>query len=95
MNNAEDFMMANLLRHPCTPTTQTGEQFHKHQCPNCGETWAHLDALPELGLPRNLFDEAHTCPTCGTKQYFKVVDHAEEVKAMRQRLQGREVWSLF
>lgn len=69
-----------LLRVPCSPSTQVGEMFHKHECPKCKHQWAHLDLLPHLGLAHEDFNVAHTCEKCGTEQFDKLMDQNELTK---------------
>ena len=39
--------------------------WHGHRCDSCGTTWKHLGAF-NVGSP-----EAHSCPSCGTVQFWK------------------------
>ena len=39
--------------------------WHGHRCDSCGTTWKHLGAF-NVGSP-----EAHSCPNCGTVQWFE------------------------
>ena len=47
----------------------TGVYFdwHRHQCPRCGLTWAH-DGGEERS--REEYAAAHHCPRCGTEQIW-------------------------
>lgn len=77
-----NFTNSHLLRVPCQLHTDVGLHFHKHECPACKHVWAHIDALPELGLPEAEFAEAHTCEKCGHEQYDKLIDHNEFAKQL-------------
>ncbi len=53
------------LRKPCgysEPVHGTG--YHKHTC-QCGTSWKHDDLLPAICPTEAMFQEAHTCPSCG------------------------------
>ena len=53
----------------CSPNevTDSISAMHKHQCPECGTTWKHPDAMVYCADARQ-FDEGHTCPHCGTPE---------------------------
>jgi predicted RNA-binding Zn-ribbon protein involved in translation (DUF1610 family) len=48
----------------CGQLIDTGDQPHRHKCPNgqCGHIWEHGNGC--YGD-----DKAHTCPLCGWKQF--------------------------
>jgi hypothetical protein len=46
---------------------------HKHQCPKCKTTWKHEDAYRNAGS-KELFEEAHACPHCGTEGVYEKHD---------------------
>jgi len=51
---------------------------HKHKCPNpeCGHVWKH-DTIA-LRNDREAYNAAHHCPRCGTEQFWKHYDCADD-----------------
>jgi predicted RNA-binding Zn-ribbon protein involved in translation (DUF1610 family) len=59
------------MRIPCRPNAEVvREGMHKHRCHNCGTTWKHSNLLPLLATPKEN-KIAHSCPKCGTEEWFK------------------------
>lgn len=49
------------------PTEGKGE--HKHLCRKCGECWRHKNDVANGS--KELFDVAHSCPSCGQTETYK------------------------
>lgn len=43
---------------------------HNHECPGCSAVWHHDPRT----IPMGMIDEAHTCPKCGTQQFYVADD---------------------
>ena len=77
----------------CSPDYPTlMKDQHKHLCNKCGTCWRHPNDIEEFcdvsegkDAFRKAFDEAHSCPKCGTKQSQKHYSESEE-KARKEGL---------
>lgn len=58
------------LRTPCAPDDKASAGEHKHLC-KCGACWRHSNSLSGLTVTSAQFDEAHSCPSCGTQVTVK------------------------
>ena len=59
-------------REVCGVDDPVGPGEHKHQCENCMCIWKHNGIeLLILGIEK-LYEEAHSCPRCNRKEFWKM-----------------------
>lgn len=64
---------------PCPCDENVGYNAHKHRCDTCKTCWKHDDDA--IDAPNDVFDVAHSCPTCGQLKTDKVMDQQQVEKA--------------